>query len=347
MGCGSIWLLQRLGWLVPEVVLVGWVRLTFEERIEIAHGLRNGWSLHDIAAGLSRSVSTISREVTRNGGVISYHARRAQGRWKQTRCRPKPLRLEGNGPLARQVTRRLRHRWSPEQIACRLRREHPDDPRWWVSPEAIYHSLFMQGRGGLRDELTGWLRSQHPKRKRHVTDEKRGRIPDMVSIRERPAEVADRAVPGHWEGDLIVGTNDAIVTLVERSTRYVMLGGLPHGRSAPEVRDVLVRLIQRLPDQLRRSLTWDQGREMAQHVRFTVDSGVQVYFCDPRSPWQRGTNENTNGLLRQYFPKGEPIARYTQAQLDAVARQLNGRPRKTLGWDTPAEAYAQAVAITP
>jgi IS30 family transposase len=327
---------------------MGWVRLSFEERVEIARGLRKGWSLRDIAAGLSRSPSSIAREVNRNGGCRSYHAARAQSRWKQTRCRPKPMRLEGNGPLAREVDRRLRQRWSPEQIACRLRRDHRDDPRWWVSHEAIYHSLFVQGRGGLREELRACLRRGHAKRKRRVVDDARGRIPDMVPITQRPAEAADRAVPGHWEGDLINGADrrDNIVTLVERTTRYVMLGALPQGHSAPEVRAVLAKLVRRLPVQLRRSLTWDQGREMAQHVQFTIDSGVQVYFCDPESPWQRGTNENTNGLLRDYFPKGAELRQLTQAQLDAVARELNGRPRKTLNWDTPAEAYAAAVAIT-
>ena len=327
---------------------MGWVRLSFEERLEIARALHKDWSFRDIGLALGRAPSTVAREVNRNGGRRSYHARRAQGRWKQCCRRPKPFRLEGNGRLARVVERRLQQRWSPEQIARRLRRDHPDDARWWVSNEAIYHALFVQGRGGLRDELSSYLRSTRSKRKRRVVDDGRGRIPDMVPISQRPADVTDRAVPGHWEGDLLNGEDprDYIITLVERSTRYVMLGRLPAGHAAPQVRLALAKLVRRLPAQLRRSLTWDQGREMAQHVQFTVDSGVQVYFCDPKSPWQRGSNENTNGLLRDYFPKGEPLRPFTQAQLDAVARELNGRPRKTLGWDTPAEAYAHAGAIT-
>jgi transposase, IS30 family len=327
---------------------MGWVRLSFAERVEIARGLHRGWSIRDIACGLGRAPSTIAREIGRNGGRWSYHARRAQHRWKQQRCRPKPFRLETNRCLARTVAAGLMKLWSPEQIAGRLRVAHPDDPRWWVSSEAIYHSLFVQGRGALRTELTACLRRARPKRTRRVADDGRGRIPDMVAISQRPAEAADRAVPGHWEGDLINGADarDYIVTLVERSTRYVMLGALPNGHSAPEVRAALSKLIRRLPVQLRKSLTWDQGREMAQHVAFTIDSGVQVYFCDPQHPWQRGTNENTNGLLRQYFPKGGELRGYRQSQLDTVARSLNERPRKTLGFHTPAEAYAAAVAMT-
>jgi IS30 family transposase len=214
---------------------MGWVRLSFGERVEIARGLRKGWSIRDIAAGLARAPSTISREVARNGGRGSYHARRAQGRWRRLRCRPKPFRLETNRRLARVIARRLVKWWSPEQIAGRLRVAHPDDPRWWVSSEAIYHSLFVQGRGALRAELTACLRTGRTKRTRRVTDDGRGRIPDLVPISQRPAEARDRAVPGHWEGDLINGTDprDYIVTLVERSTRYVMLGALPKGHGAP------------------------------------------------------------------------------------------------------------------
>jgi IS30 family transposase len=325
-----------------------WVRLSFEERLEIARAVKKGWSVREIAAGLGRAPSSVSRELARNRGRAGYHAWFAQHRWKQTRCRPKPFRLESHGRLARAVERGLRKRWSPDQIARRLRRDHPDDPRWWVSPETIYRSLFVQGRGGLARELTGALRRGRISRRGHVPDDGRGRFPDMVMISERPAEVEDRAVPGHWEGDLLVGSGpgDEIATLVERATRYVLLCALPNGHRAPVVRDALAKTIRRLPAELRHSLTWDQGKEMAQHAQLRVDAGIDVYFCDPRSPWQRGTNENTNGLLRQYFPKGTPIKQITQRELNRVARELNGRPRKTLDYETPAEAYARTVAMT-
>jgi len=233
---------------------------------------------------------------------------------------------------------------SPEQIVGRLGREFPDDPEMRVSAETIYRSLFVQARGTLRHELTRYLRSQRTRRIPHQRNTVPG-IHDMVRISERPAEVADRAVPGHWEGDLLLGTRgrSAIGTLVERRTRYVLLLELPDGRGAEAVRVALTRRIRTLPTHLRRSLTWDRGREMAEHVRFSVDSGVDVYFCDPHSPWQRGSNENTNGLLRQYFPKNFDLTNTTQRKLDAVARQLNGRPRRTLDWRTPAEAFAEVV----
>ena len=235
--------------------------------------------------------------------------------------------------------------WSPQQIAATLRRMHPDDPAMRVSHERIYRSLYVQGRGSLRRELTACLRTGRTRRKprgRHIGS---GRIPDMVLISERPAEIADRAVPGHWEGDLLIGANNksAISTLVERRSRFVVLVALPDGQSAPYVRTRLAACIQTLPDQLWRSLTWDQGKEMSEHVRFSVDTGVAVYFCDPRSPWQRGTNENTNGLLRQYFPRGTDLSLHTQAQLDEVAAELNGRPRQTLGWLTPSQVLAEAL----
>jgi transposase, IS30 family len=246
------------------------------------------------------------------------------------------------------VERLLALRWSPEQIAHRLRWEHPDEDEMRVSHETIYQSLFVQARGALRRELHACLRTGRVRRRAQHRSAGPGKLTDMVLISERPAEVADRAVPGHWEGDLIIGgrSHSAIGTLVERQTRYVMLVALPAGRSAPAVRDALAARILTLPEQLRRTLTWDRGHEMAEHLRFTIETGVQVYFCDPRSPWQRGSNENTNGLLRQYFPKGSDLAVHDQAQLDAVARELNDRPRQTLRWMKPSEALAKIVALT-
>ncbi len=242
----------------------------------------------------------------------------------------------------------LERLWSPRQISQRLRNEFSDDPSMQISHETIYQSIYVQGRGELRRELARCLRSGRAKRKPQGRLETRGAIPDMVMISDRPAEAADRAVPGHWEGDLILGANgrSAISTLVERSTRFVLLLHLPHGRSAEQVRTVMSQVIQTLPESLRRSLTWDQGKELAQHAQFTIDTGVAVYFCDPHSPWQRGSNENTNGLLRQYFPKGTDLSVHTAADLAAAADSLNGRPRQTLGWMTPSEKLAQLVAST-
>jgi IS30 family transposase len=250
------------------------------------------------------------------------------------------MKLAINPRLSRAVEDGLNQRWSPEQISKRLREEHPRDPHMQVSHETIYKSLYIQGRGALRRELAQHLRFKRTERKSKARSELRGRIPNLVEISERPPDVEDRAVPGHWEGDLIFGkgTKDAIGTLVERKTRYVMLLHLPNGHSAEQVRQVLTKKIQQLPKQLRRTLTWDRGAEMSQHAQFTIDTGVQVYFCDPHSPWQRGSNENTNGLLRQYFPKGEDISIHSPEHLDAVAAQLNGRPRQTLGWKKPCEA---------
>ena len=262
--------------------------------------------------------------------------------------RPKVAKLARSPRLRRKVERLLVERWSPQQIAHRLRLDHPSDPEMRVSHETIYQSLYVQTRGALRKELTaclrtGWTRRRSP---RHGPGE--GRLKDMVSISERPAEAADRAVPGHWEGDLILGKlgRSAIGVLVERRSRYMFLLHLPGGRTAPHVRRALVERMVTLPDQLRRSLTWDQGKEMAQHARFSIESGVSVYFCDPRSPWQRGTSENTNGLLRQYFPKGTDLSAHSQPDLDAVARQLNGRPRQTLDWLKPCEIFTKTVALT-
>jgi IS30 family transposase len=318
-------------------------RLAFEERCEIKRGLARELSLAEIALRLGRPTSTVSREVARNGGRVSYQPWMAQHLAKQQRRRPKVFKLERHRRLARWVERCLAKKWSPEQIAERLRLDHPDDPRWWVSAETIYHSLFVQGRGGLREELRVHLRAK--KRRRRDPNDGRGQLVDMVPISERPPEVADRAVPGHWEGDLILGGDgrSALGTLVERQTRYALLFVLRDGHTAEAARAALTKVIATLPAELRRSLTWDQGKEMAQHVRFRVDTGVDVYFCDPGKPWQRGTNENTNGLLRQYFPKGSRFTDLTDAQARAVARELNGRPRKTLGWRTPAEALAELI----
>jgi transposase, IS30 family len=326
------------------VVQVPVRRLAFEERCEIKRRLGLGQSYRVMGGALGRAASTIQREVDRNGGRSGYHPWYAQGRWKAMRARPKPFKLEGNGRLARVVAARLANKWSPEQIAARLRKEHPDDPRWWVSPEAIYSSLYVQGRGGLADELRQHLRAR--KGRRRDGGDGRGLLVDMVSIAQRPPEADDRRVPGHWEGDLILGSDgrSALGTLVERSSRYVLLFVLRDNHTAEATRVALVRAVRTLPAELRRSLTWDQGKEMADHVRFRVDTGVEVYFCDPASPWQRGTNENTNGLLRQYFPKGTSFLDVTDTEARRVARELNGRPRKTLGWDTPAEALTALLA---
>jgi IS30 family transposase len=319
-------------------------RLSFEERFEIGRALHQGCSLRLIAAGLGRPVSTVAREVARNGGRVRYRASHAHHRWNHTKRRPKSFKLEANRRLARRVERLLRRRWSPEQIAERLRRDHPGDPRWWVSPEAIYQSIYVQGRGELRNELRRYLRRAHPRRVSHTGA---GRLADMVMLSQRPAEARDRAVPGHWEGDLIIGAgkNSQIGMLTERATRYTILFPLKD-KAAATVRAELAATIRKLPAHLRRSLTWDQGKELAQHVRFTVDTGVQVYFCDPGRPWQRGTAENTVGLVRQYLPKGTSLARYDRRRLNRIAAELNGRPRKTLGWDTPAEAYARLQAAS-
>jgi IS30 family transposase len=261
--------------------------------------------------------------------------------------RPKPTKLASEPALCARVVADLEQLWSPQQITRRLKAEFPERPEKWVSHETIYKSLYIQGRGELRRELHRCLRSGRAQRRHQGRVERRGRFADMVMISERPAEVEDRAVPGHWEGDLIMGANNAsaIATLVERSTRYVMLGRIKNQR-AETVREALTALILRLPEHLRLSLTWDQGKEMAQHVRFSVDTDVDVYFCDPHSPWQRGSNENTNGLLRQYFPTGTSLRRYTQDDLDRVAASLNNRPRQTLDWLKPSEKLAELVAST-
>lgn len=322
-------------------------RLTLAEREEISLGLRRGATLTAVAAQLGRALSTVSREVSANGGRDEYRAWRAHERAYQRSLRPKPRKLASR-PLAAEVTRWLLKWWSPQEISRRLRLEYPDDPMMWVSHETIYKTLFIQGRGELRRELTRCLRSGRAKRRPQGRIETRGRIPGMVMISERPAEVDDRAVPGHWEGDLIIGKNgdSQVGTLVERSTRYVMLLHLPDGRFPVQVDAAMRRAIRRLPKELFQTITWDQGKEMHRHAEFTVDTGVQIYFCDPRSPWQRGSNENTNGLLRQYMPKGTDLSTLSATDLSRIARSLNDRPRETLGFLKPSEKLAELLALT-
>jgi len=322
--------------------------LSFAEREEISRGLAVGRSLRAIAAGLGRAPSTVSREVAARGGRYRYRAATAdQIAWSRSR-RPKLCKLAQNRTLARIVTEKLRRLWSPEQIAGWLKHTYPRESHR-VSHETIYRSLFIQARGALKKELLQHLRrTRGMRRSRHYTQKTdvHGQIVGAVSISERPAAVEDRAVPGHWEGDLVFGAhNSQIATLVERQTRYVMLAKVA-GKDTETVVDALIKNARKLPQELYKSLTWDRGKEMAGHKRFTLATDIQVYFCDPRSPWQRGSNENTNGLLRQYLPKGIDISSYSQAKLNAIARQLNERPRKTLGYQTPAEMFSQSVAST-
>jgi IS30 family transposase len=324
-------------------------RLSLAEREEIRAGVVAGKSFTAIAAELGRSVSTVSREVGSNGGRDAYRAWQAHRRAEQQARRPKPCKLDRQ-PLVEVVTEWLEELWSPREIAGRLRLEFPHDPMMQVSHETIYQSLFVQGRGELRRELARCLRSGRAQRRpRPKVATGQGKIPDMVMISERPAEVEDRAVPGHWEGDLIIGRNgkSAVGTLVERSTRYVMLLHLPDGRSAEEVDAAMRAAIVTLPGQLVRSITWDQGKEMSDHAKFTVATGVQIYFCEPHSPWQRGSNENTNGLLRQYMPKSTDLSVHTAEDLARIANSLNNRPRETLGFLKPAEKLAELLAHTP
>ena len=325
-------------------------RLSLDDRVAIRLGLERGWSYARIGASLDRPrhASTICREVNKAGGREGYRLMESHRlAWRRAR-RPKATKLGGNPRLCQRVTDDLKRLWSPEQIARRLRAEFGDDPAMTVSHETIYKSVYVQGRGELRRELARCLRTGRAQRKPQGRIERRGKISDMVMISERPAEVADRAVPGHWEGDLIIGRDgdSAIGTLVERTTRFVLLLHLPEGRSAEAVRDAMTATIATLPAALMRSITWDQGKEMAHHRQFTVATDVAVYFCDPHSPWQRGSNENTNGLLRQYFPKGTDLSVHTAADLQAVADSLNGRPRKSLGWMTPSERLAELIAPT-
>jgi transposase, IS30 family len=322
--------------------------LSVAEREEIAVGLAAGESVRAIAGRLGRSASTVSREVARNSrGRRQYRALAAQGQAQWRARRPKAAKLAGDAGLREWVQGKLEDKWSPEQISVMLKAEFPDDPGMRVSHETIYQSIYVQGRGALRKELAVCLRTGRALRKpRRREGERRGRIAGMVNISERPPEVADRAVPGHWEGDLIIGRNgrSAVGTLVERSTRFVLLLHLPGGHGPGPVADAMTEAMGGLPDAIRRSLTWDQGQEMGQHARIALDADLDIYFCDPHSPWQRGSNENTNGLLRQYFPKGSDLAVHSRQDLQAVADQLNARPRKTLGWKTPAQALDQVLA---
>ena len=319
------------------------IALNLQEREEISRGVAAGDSYRLTGARIGRSASTVSREVARNGGRQTYRAGSAEQAALNRARRPKPAKLRSREPLRVEVIARLGEDWSPQQISRFLKEEYPGQPEMQVSHETIYLSLYVQGRGALRKELTKHLRRRHQIRQpKKQEPNNRGKIKDMINISQRPAEAADRAVPGHWEGDLLFGTRTtALGTLVERSTRFVMLFKLPSGINAESARVGLTQKILTLPENLRRSLAWDQGREMKQHVRFTIDTGVQVYFCDPHSPWQKGSNENTNGLLRQYFPKGKSVANYTQEDLDMVAAKLNRRPRETLGWKSPATRLAQ------
>ena len=335
--------IRKAGGIRPKPRKRSRTGLSLQEREEISRGCAAGDSHRAIAARIGRSPSTVSREVARNGGRQNYRAGSAEQAALRRGRRAKPAKLKIDSKLWAEVVARLEDDFSPEQISRSLKEEYPEEPSMQVSHETIYLSLFVQGRGLLRKELTKHLRHRHqirqPQGKKQTTS--RG-IKDMINIRERPAEAADRAVVGHWEGDLLLGTpTTAIGTLVERSSRFVMLFKLPSGINAESARVGLTQKILTLPEELRRSLAWDQGREMKQHIRFTVDTGVQVYFCDPKSPWQRGSNENTNGLLRQYFPSGKSVAHYTQEDLDLVAAKLNRRPRETLGWKTPAKKLSQ------
>lgn len=323
--------------------------LTLAEREEISRAVVAGHSIRSIATLLGRAPSTISREIKRNGGQECYRASQAdQAAWDRA-YRPKTCKLVENRTLAHIVAGKLQWQWSPEQIAGWLKRTYPGDETFQVSHETIYRSLFIQTRGALKKELLQHLRrTRVMRRSRHHTQktDNHGRITDAVSISERPATVEDRAVPGHWEGDLLCGSsNSQIATLVERHTRYVMLVKVV-GKDTETVTNALIKNARKLPQELYKSLTWDRGKEMADHKRFTLATDIKVYFCDPQNPWQRGTNENTNGLLRQYFPKGTDLSAYSQTKLNAVARKLNDRPRKTLNYETPAERFSQSVAST-
>lgn len=321
--------------------------LSLAEREEISRGVAVGKSMRAIASSLGRAPSTISRELHRNDGVNGYRANLADQRAWQRARRPKLCKLGLHRALAMRVAAKLKQQWSPQQVSGWLKRTNPEDTSRQVSHETIYRTLYIQSRGALKQELLAHLRrTRAMRRSRHHTQKAadHGRIKDTISISERPASVEDRAVPGHWEGDLLFGDRDSqIATLVERKTRYVMLVKVD-GKDSETVVNALIKRARRLPRELYRSLTWDRGKEMAAHRRFTLATDIQVYFCDPHHPWQRGTNENTNGLLRQYFPKGVSLANISQAQLDAVARQLNERPRKTLSYETPVERYRQTVA---
>jgi IS30 family transposase len=321
-------------------------RLSLADREEISRGLAAGLSLRAIAAGLGRAPSTVSREVASHGGRGRYRAAPADRQaWARARRR-KVCKLATHPELRDVVEERLKKKWSPQQIAGWLKETHPDDPEMQVSHETIYRTLFIQSRGALRKELTAYLRTGRVIRRPAGTrlPDGRGGRPGILNISDRPAEADDRAVPGHWEGDLVFGKRmSPVATLVERSTRFAMLVALPNGHKADVVADALAAKITTLPAALTRTLTWDQGNEMSEHVRFTEATGVEVYFCDPRSPWQRGSNENTNGLLRQYLPRSLDFRTLNQADFDAIADELNGRPRQTLGFKTPSQALTEVL----
>ncbi len=324
------------------------LRLSLEDREEIRVGVQAGDSFALIARSIGRSASTVSREVNHNGGRRRYRAVAADGAAYRRALRPKPAKLATSPALQARVEELLEQRWSPQQIAARLKLEFPDDPSMQVSHETIYQSLFVQARGALRKDLTRCLRSGRTRRRAQGRAARCGPLRDIVVISDRPAEIEDRAVPGHWEGDLILGTynRSAIITLVERQTRYVLLAQVGADKTSPAVCAAIAEKILSLPEHLTRSLTWDRGSEMTSHTDFTIKTGLPVYFCDPQSPWQRGSNENTNGLLRQYFPTGTDLSVHDQAELDRVAAELNGRPRQTLHWATPAEKLHQLIAMT-
>lgn len=342
-------LILRQGGIAPAPRTRAARVLSLAEREEISRGVAAHESAQAIARRLGRAPSTISREIARHGGETEYRAAGADAAAWQAAKRPKRCRLATHVRLRAVVAAKLRADWSPQQIAAWLVTTYPDDPAMHVSHETIYRTLYVQARGALKQELTAHLRRRRVLRRSRAATTRghgQGQLIDAVSISERPPSVEDRAVPGHWEGDLLAGTKTShIATLVERQSRYVLLVRLP-GRDTATVVPALARRVQRLPASLKQSLTWDRGKEMALHKQFTVATDVQVYFCDPRSPWQRGSNENTNGLLRQYFPKGLNLTTITQRQLDAVALKLNTRPRQTLGWKTPAQVLAAAVAST-
>jgi transposase, IS30 family len=330
---------------VPEPVRSA-LRLSLAEREEISRGLAGGELLRAIARRLGRASSKVAREVAASGGRRRYRACPADKAAVRRMRRPKPSKLAVCPRLRAVVEAKLELRWSPQQISGWLVATFPDEPEMRVSHETIYLSLFVQSRGALRKELTRYLRSGHTTRRRkgHTVMNGQGQLRGTLNIRQRPAEADDRAVPGHWEGDLLMGKRmHAMATLVERTTRFVMLVALPDGHGADAVAEALAAKIVELPEQLRRSITWDQGEEMAAHAKFSVTTRVPVYFCDPRSPWQRGSNENTNGVLRQHFPKRTEIAHFTQADLDDVAAELNGRPRQTLRWKSPSQALDEAL----
>ena len=342
-------MLAQRGGIAPAARRRSLLTLTLAEREDISRGIASGSSIREIAKGLQRAVSTVSREVARHGGRPLYRANEADQQAWESALRPKRCLLAIHVKLQKIVTSKLILDWSPEQISGWLKSEYPEDERMRVSHETIYRSLFIQARGVLKKELIQHLRFRRRiRRSRHARDHghRSGQIVDAISIRERPAEIEDRAIPGHWEGDLIGGTkNSHIATLVERHSRFTMLVKVSSKDTATVVA-ALSRHVRKLPASLRRSLTWDRGLEMAQHKSFTVDTKVKVYFCDPQSPWQRGTNENTNGLLRQYFPKRTDLSGYSQTELDEVALRLNQRPRKTLGFQTPADRLQASVATT-